>query len=303
MFLPVLEICGIVADIPYFLLSDDSLSLHGISNDYYMTEYEHSCYDYLFLLADKFAPEVDADYEYVIPRGIGGRDFIKALITGKISFRFTKEEYNGSVHLQESIRALGLDAEKLWYAILFAVHFTESKFIDAMVEQKPVLDQMREISDALKMDGAVLSVKCHDRLQATAKLRIVLNNIARAIDDECERQKDNPHLTVPFYSQDPTGRASKVSATPQMAFATRMLLWLFGQVCPDRQEDKSEDKPVKKFSRGARNRMMLASRIMFLTKMTSNKSFLINEEAIKGILSSDSAKDDRRGALSSFYHH
>lgn len=267
-----------------------------------MTEYEHICYDYLFLLADQFAPDIDAD-GYVITRGANGKAFIRALINGNVSFRFTRNEYDASVHLQESIKALGLDAEKLWYAILFAVHFTESKFIDVMVEQKPVLDQMREISDALKMDGAVLYVKCGNRLQATAKLRIVLNNIARTIEDECERQKDNPHLTVPFYSPDPTGRASKVSATPQMAFATRMLLWLFGQVCPDRQEDKSEDKPVKKFSKGARNRLMLASRIMFLTKMTSNKSFLINEEAIKGILSSDSAKDDRSGTLSLFYFH
>ena len=268
-----------------------------------MTEYEHSRYDYLFMLADQYAPEVDADYGYVLPRGANGRAFIRALIKDEISFRFTRNEYDRSMHLQESIKALGLDAEKLWYAILFAVHFTESKFIDIMVEQKPVIDQMKEISDALKLDGAVLSVKCNDRLKAKAGLRIVLNNIARAIDDECERQKDNPHLTVPFYSPDPTGKASKVSATPQMAFATRMLLWLFGQVCQDKQEDKSDDKPVKKFSRGAKNRLMLASRIMFLTKMTSNKSFLISDEAIKGILSSASAKDDRSGTLSTFYFH
>ena len=268
-----------------------------------MTEYEYNCYDYLFMLADQYAPEVDADYGYVLPRGANGRAFIQALINEKISFRFTRNEYDGSAHLQESIKALGLDAEKLWYAILFAVHFTESKFIDVMVEQKPVIDQMKEISDALKLDGAVLSVKCNDRLKAKAGLRIVLNNIARAIDDECERQKDNPHLTVPFYSPDSTGKASKVSATPQMAFATRMLLWLFGEVCQDKQEEKSDDKPVKKFSRGAKNRLMLASRIMFLTKMTSNKSFLISAEAIKGILSSASAKDDRSGTLSTFYFH
>lgn len=278
---------------------NDSLSLHGNSKNSDMAEYEHSCYDYLFMLADQYAPEVDADYGYVLPRGANGRAFIQALINEKISFRFTRNEYDGSAHLQESIKALGLDAEKLWYAILFAVHFTESKFIDVMVEQKPVIDQMKEISDALKLDGAVLSVKCNDRLKAKTGLRIVLNNIARAIDNECELQKDNPHLTVPFYSPDPTGRTSKVSATPQMAFATRMLLWLFGQVCPDKQEEKS----TKKFSKGAKNRLMLASRIMFLTKMTSNKSFLISDEAIKGILSSASAKDDRSGTLSSFYFH
>lgn len=268
-------------------------------------EYENSRYDYLFKLTEHYAltkwSEMDEEkkYVYTFAEDLAGRDFILALIKGKISFRFTREEYDRSVHLQESIKALGLDAEKLWYAILFTVHFTESKFNDAMVEQKPVIDQMKEISDALKMEGAVLSVKCNDRLKTKTGLRIVLNNIARAIDNECERQKDNPHLTVPFFFPDPTGKTSKVSATPQMAFATRMLLWLFGEVCPDKQEDKS----TKKFSKGAKNRLMLASRIMFLTKMTSNKSFLINDEALKGILSSASAKDDRSNTLSTFDFH
>ena len=288
---------------------NDSLSLHGNSKNSDMTEYEHNCYDYLFKLTEHYAlttwSEMDEEKKcvYTVAEDLAGRDFIQALITGKLSFRFTRNEYDRSVHLQESIKALGLDAEKLWYAILFVVHYTESKFMDVMIEQKPVIDQMKEISDALKLDGAVLSVKCDDRLKTRTGLRIVLNNIARAIDNECELQKENPHLTVPFYSPDPTGKASKVSATPQMAFATRMLLWLFGQVCPDKQEEKSDDKPVKKFSRGAKNRLMLASRIMFLTKMTSNKSFLISDEAIKGILSSASAKDDRSGTLSTFYFH
>ncbi len=270
-----------------------------------MIEYEHGCYEYLFKLTEHYAlttwseEDKEKKCEYTVAEDAAGRDFLHALNAGKLSFRFTREEYDSSVMLQKSIRALGLDAEKLWYAILFVVHFTESKFIDVMVEQKPVIDQMKEISDALKLDGAVLSVKCSDRLKTKTGLRIVLNNIARAIDDECERQKDNPHFTVPFYSPDPTGKASKVSATPQMAFATRMLLWLFGEVCPDKQGDKSR----KKFSKGAKNRLMLASRIMFLTKMTSNQSFLISDEAIKGILSSASAKDDRSGTLSSFYFH
>ena len=83
-----------------------------------MIEYEHGCYEYLFKLTEHYAlttwseEDKEKKCEYTVAEDAAGRDFLHALNAGKLSFRFTREEYDSSVMLQKSIRALGLDAEK-----------------------------------------------------------------------------------------------------------------------------------------------------------------------------------------------
>lgn len=78
-------------------------------------------YDYVFEIANRMYPTWDTDIndEQYQTDSFRGWDFVHQLEDERLEFSITKERYLENAPIIRSLRAMGLDTEKFWMAMLF----------------------------------------------------------------------------------------------------------------------------------------------------------------------------------------
>jgi len=235
-------------------------------------------YEYVRLIANECADEWEFDGEnYEQVESIVPFDFLRMLDSGKIRFRFTKEDYLENYSIIETLRAYNIDIEKFWYAILFIDHFTETKFVNAFLMEDSPLSQLESFAQLLSNENSRLSVNFGKREKQTITHRILLNTIVNIMNEICNANRDNTVFNGKPINMSDKSRVTR-STSLQITYITERYLKLFEAL------DIDKIKSVNKFKTVSLNKMFLISQILYFTKMVTNKKYLYDDDTLRGIL-------------------
>lgn len=254
------------------------------NNEPYRTADVH---EYVHLIINEVAPEYEPEFGYRHDIPSSEMSFVRNL--PKMTFPFSHEDYIGNEPVIKSAEALGLDREKFWYAMLCVYHLTEEYCRNAHPVIDAPIDRFRRIAGIIRGNGAYIIAKCEGRRKELIDDRYTLNLIADTIDRICnvqERKWDPAFTGRPVLLHE----TKEKSVSSRIAFAYNRYDRLFDNL-------KIVGKRSKEVSV---NRMFFISQVLHFTKIAINDSFLIDDDALRGVLNKY-GDEDFSDRFSSFY--
>ncbi len=257
---------------------------------------EKSVYEYVRALAARYYPDYDEPDVFSAqlpsledigkmqmdeeePALIGysaGLDIIEKIEAGKADLPFTREDYDNATAVLESLDAIGLDREKFWLALQFIYYWARERNTNCVPVEPSVQDRIRDLIDALFDSRTRLRIKRPGKkiydLEDEETRRFLLAMLTYG-DAQYSR------LRNPRYD----GRTLLHKETPSdlkqkwwMMDMYNAFKELFNQFCTDK------DMPTFWSSRrGLRNKDVLISRLIYLTRLTEDERYLDDASMLK----------------------
>ncbi len=238
--------------------------------------------DYVRLIANEFFPSFDGEDFYESNTGF---DVFRAIENGDAEFSFTDEEYYNSADIQDTLDALGIDYAKFLYALKFVHHIGECKFVDARILHRSAKSVVDGILERLVGEDALLTVRCKGKKKLSVDEDYIMEYISLALTDLCEKLQDDTGFVGQMVLLGESDRTSK-STSMRMAYEAKLLKFLIDATA--KKDMPVEDNGVFAVSR---DRLLLISRLMFLTGLTDNEGHNRDTDNIKGIISSYKDKE------------
>ena len=122
-------------------------------------------YDYISEIANRMYPTWEFDDscgEYFQTDSFRGWDFVHQLEDGRLKSPFTKEQYLENAPIIRSLRAMGIDTEKFWMAMLFVYDVVREQTENVQQVPASVFEEFRivriaeEINDARNQQHSVI---------------------------------------------------------------------------------------------------------------------------------------------------
>lgn len=267
----------------------------GYTEDEYGNGYEeifHYCSDDLkHSLQGKNEDEIGFDH-LRYSQALGA--FINDCDSGKAAFPFTYQSYLEDKNIKETIKGFDLDVEQFWYALLFIYWLTQIRCVNVHKPKGAMGEQMQKLIEYLDgIDSFTISTE--------GKKKLVIDDVGvmSSIRDFLQKKMNEDEFGANHgYSFKLNSQNEHLeSASVQMWFAATRFQKLFENL--ELSEKRAKDSEVKyvydpiyqkrvAVGGGKRtvsyNKMRLISRLMYFMKFTRNESFLIDENALKGIL-------------------
>ena len=258
-----------------------------------MEPYEFDEFEYVYDYAYDNFPSVDYDGMYI--------DFSKAFIfinrynNNQIQIGIKYEDYLKDEELQETIDAFGLDKEKFWYLILFILDYSTCFSYNKVPDVLSPKNQLEKLSN--EIDNNIDSLnETHLKVTFDKPIKLVLDIKGKrkfVIDDPttlyvisklCMNLVNNTSEdsflnlgTIPIFNEDGTPNIETVSNSVHIAYFAKMFITFF--------DDNPQFKGIKKKGKnGLLNKQLLISKLVYITKLSRSKSFLISDETLKGFL-------------------
>lgn len=240
-------------------------------------------YDYelppMDTLVDAFSEEEEPEQKE--PAIIGcerGFTLFKRIQEGKATFFFTKEDFLENASLQGSINAIGLDPEKFWNAILFIHHMAEMENINCRPLKPSIHDNVKDLIAALRAEGTDVIIKARGKKPVTIDDLDTKGVVAYFLEycDGFYAKQNSPTYT---------GRQVLINAEDddqgvnwQMYDEYKAFTDIFNKYCKD------DDLPTRvKGQTCTRDKDWIISRILFFTKVTPNKRFWKDRDAMRSV--------------------
>ena len=201
--------------------------------------------------------------------------------TGKIKMPFTKADYLANEDIIATVKGLGLDVEKFWFALVFIYDYVETSFKDCAFIKPASLDKaVQELFKELGEDftDEEIEITFRKGKKSVEILPVVKRALLGWLRETYEREcKDKP---IRYYSIE-TGKFEEVftNSSYRIYLATRMYRNMLSNILGDKRP-KQPDKSV------SLNRLLLISRICYFYEFTRNDSFLYSDDSLKGIIKS-----------------
>lgn len=232
-------------------------------------------YEYVRTIAIHYMADYDDEWNAVdYCRGVEMQWDIE---NGSAEFFFTREEYDANEDIQNSLALIGLDADKFWVAVRFIHFWAESKFVNAHPSEEPLFEQMKKLYEALS-ENAELYVKCPGRRAKSFSGARLIEQLKEAMIEYCNRNLYDPGFSGRAIIVD-EDRLVVMERSPQIYFEIGIYQYLFEQFCTDQGLPKRI-----KGQTGSRNKLLLISRLMYMTGLTTNPAFKNGTDPIKGII-------------------
>ena len=103
-------------------------------------------YDYVSEIANRMYPTWEFDDscgEYFQTDSFRGWDFVHQLEDGRLKCPFTKEQYLENAPIIRSLRAIGIDTEKFWMAMLFVYDVVRERTENVQQVPASVFEEFR----------------------------------------------------------------------------------------------------------------------------------------------------------------
>ena len=109
-------------------------------------------YDYVFEIANRMYPTRDTDIndEQYQTDSFRGWDFVHQLEDERLEFSITKERYLENAPIIRSLRAMGLDTEKFWMAMLFVYDVVRERTENVQQVPTSVFEEFRAFARYLQ---------------------------------------------------------------------------------------------------------------------------------------------------------
>ena len=258
-----------------------------------MEPYEFDEFEYVYDYAYDNFPSVDYDGMYI--------DFSKAFIfinrynNNQIQIGIKYEDYLKDEELQETIDAFGLDKEKFWYLILFILDYSTCFSYNKVPDVLSPKNQLEKLSN--EIDNNIDSLnETHLKVTFDKPIKLVLDIKGKrkfVIDDPttlyvisklCMNLVNNTSEdsflnlgTIPIFNEDGTPNIETVSNSVHITYFAKMFITFF--------DNNPQFKGIKKKGKnGLLNKQLLISKLVYITKLSRSKSFLISDETLKGFL-------------------
>jgi hypothetical protein len=244
-------------------------------------------HEYVHLIINEVAPEYDPDFGYMYDIASSEISFVRNLPS--MQFPFTHEDYIANDSVIKSADALGLDREKFWYAMLCVYHLAEEYCKNAHPVLESSVERFRRIEEIIRGKDAYIIAKCDGRKKELIEDHQTLRLIADTIDRICRVQE---WRNDPAFTGKPVllGEKMERSASSRIAFAANRYSRLF----------KVLNIVGKRSKEISVNKLFFISQVLHLTKIAVNDSFLVSDEALRGVLNKY-GDEDFSDTFSGFY--
>lgn len=244
-------------------------------------------HEYVHLIINEVAPEYDPDSGYMYDIASSEITLAKRFPIMKLPFRLADYVKNQSII--KSAEALGLDREKFWYAMLCVYHLTEEYCKNSHPVIDAPIERFRRVADILRGENSYIMAKCDGRRKELIEDRHTLHLIADTIDRICrvqERKHDIAFIGRPVLMN----VKKEKSISSGIAFAANRYIRLF----------KNLNIAGKRSKEVSVNKVFFISQVLHFTKIAINDSFLVSDEALKGVLNKY-GDEDFSNTFSDFY--
>lgn len=188
--------------------------------------------------------------------------------------------YYGNQVIQQSLVAIGIDPDKMWHTIRFMRYMSEDKFVDAHPLYPSMESRVRKFLAAISEGATVIRIEQEGEDGKKGKV------IDKFSDEELTRHlRELIRMDIETNAGDPGFSASRFDLqekvtfgiNKQIAYEARLYLEVFERFCTDQDQPKRTKGP-------SRDKLLLTSRLMYLTNLTTNLSFWKGRDALKGVM-------------------
>ena len=242
--------------------------------------YEDPLYEYVRELA--LYRMADSDECGPLDTSIAGEDMMWAILNGKVDFNFTRENYDDREDIQNSIKAIGLDVDKFWELVRFINYYGHCKFNKAQYLLPSKRDRIVSFleglleNDAVKQGVSLVAKKGGKTLGKIDDLPTI-EFLVEGIISHCKNHMDNVEFVGHSISRNEDDK-SIGGLAHRICFEAEQYQFVFDKFCKDGGMPKRVKNPI-----GSRDKVLLISRLMYLTKLTDNPKFNDSSDSLKGI--------------------
>ena len=264
--------------------------------------------EYMEAIATKYAPDVDIDPS-TGERYICGTTalplFIRRYNQNELYGNFTYEDYIANKDIQNTLKGLGVNIDKFWFLLLFIFDYTCGTCLDGMkatgigIEQltkfaKAIADNHKEINQfgVSFKKPITISVKVEGKHQIVIDNANAIGYLATTIVNNLKEIEEHPWM-----------QSQQVSMTTNAEEKESIQIWLFYKIFNDffnlSPYNKLFNVRQKKGSTISLSKTLLISRLIYFTKLSTNKNFSEDEFTLKGYIKQ--YKDKRIDTVNSIY--
>ena len=260
--------------------------------------------EYMEAIAIKYVPDVDTD-PATGERYVCGTTalpiFIRRCNQNKLYGNFTYEDYIAHEDIQNTLKGLGVDIDKFWFLLLFIFDYTCGTCLDGMnatgigIEQltkfaKAIADNHKEINQF----GVSFKKPITVSVKVEGKHQIVIDN---------ENAIGYLAATIANNLKEIEEQSQQVSISTHAEEKESVQIYLFYKMFNDffnlEPYNKQFNVRQKKGSTISLSKTLLISRLIYFTKLSTNKSFSEDEFTLKGYIKQ--YKDKRIDTVNSIY--
>jgi hypothetical protein len=198
-----------------------------------------------------------------------------------MDYPIPKEKYDGNKIIQGSLAAIGIDSEKMWHTIRFIRYMSEDKFVDAHPLYPSMEARVQKLLDAISKDAPVIRIEETGEEGKRGKLICkfsdegLVGHLKALLREDIELNANDPGF---FGSSFDPNEEVTLSTNAQIAYEAKLYLEVFARFSTDKDKPKRTKGP-------SRDKVLLTSRLLYLTNLTTNVSFWDGRDALKGVIS------------------
>lgn len=264
--------------------------------------------EYMEAIAIEYIPDVDIDPS-TGERYICGTTalpiFIRRYNQNELYGNFTYEDYIANKDIQNTLKGLGVDIDKFWFLLLFIFDYTCGTCLDGMKATGIGIEQLTKFAQAIADNhkeinqfGVSFKKPITISVKVEGKHQIVIDNanaigyLATTIVNNLKEIEEHPWM-----------QSQQVSMTTNAEEKESVQIWLFYKIFNDffnlSPYNKLFNVRQKKGSTISLSKTLLISRLIYFTKLSTNKNFSEDEFTLKGYIKQ--YKDKRIDTVNSIY--
>lgn len=216
--------------------------------------------------------------------------FVERFNGKHLTHYFTYQKYIENTDIQELIKFFELDRDKFWFLLLFIYDYSESLCINGYDVAPCANEQLYKMSQAIlqivkgfdEHAGATLNKEAKITLSIKGQKSIVIDNptalhlLAETIDQRLDDMDLTETYRMNYCKRLPDSKP--MSDSPHIFYFAQMFLKLF-----DRQKSIIDKR--KKGAKHSVKELELVSRLVYFTKLSTNKKLLdIESQTLKAYL-------------------
>lgn len=264
--------------------------------------------EYMEAIAIEYIPDVDIDPS-TGERYICGTTalpiFIRRYNQNELYGNFTYEDYLANKDIQNTLKGLGVDIDKFWFLLLFIFDYTCGTCLDGIKATGIGIEQLTKFAKAIAGNhkeinqfGVSFKKPITISVKVDGKHQIVIDNanaigyLATTIINNLKEIEEHPWM-----------QSQQVSMTTNAEEKESVQIWLFYKIFNDffnlSPYNKLFNVRQKKGSTISLSKTLLISRLIYFTKLSTNKNFSEDEFTLKGYIKQ--YKDKRIDTVNSIY--
>jgi len=264
--------------------------------------------EYMEEIAVLYAPDYDIDHETGEQYIYGTTAlpiFVRRYNQNELYGNFTYEDYIANKDIQNTLKGLGVDIDKFWFLLLFIFDYTCGTCLDGMkatgigIEQltkfaKAIADNHKEINQfgVSFKKPITISVKVEGKHQIVIDNANAIGYLATTIINNLKEIEEHPWM-----------QSQQISMTTNAEEKESIQIWLFYKIFNDffnlSPYNKLFNVRQKRGSTISLSKTLLISRLIYFTKLSTNKNFSEDEFTLKGYIKQ--YKDKRIDTVNSTY--